>query len=143
MDGFRNNTGHLSEGKLILDFRLNNNMCIRCFDSNGALLNHYIKWDEITFITDSQETQFWKTFHEEMSESINQVFNGEKIDIDDVIFTEMVSLTADYETNGWLWVVRDYDLIRHDGTRIDIIETYGEDSEEAKKYKVGKYDDSD
>ena len=92
MEGYRNNISSLCNDTLVLDFRLNNNMCISIFDINGQLFNHNIKWHEITFITDAREIQFWKTFHEEMCESIDLLFSGEKIILKNTYFTGLFSI---------------------------------------------------
>ena len=138
MDGYKNNIE--VRGGLILDFRLNNNRCIEIFNSISHNKYDGLDWESITFISDEQETIYWKTFHEEIRESINKKLHGVWIELEDEIYNEMWGLCMEYRQNEWLWLIRDNILSQLDGNKINIIETFGENSAEAKKYRVGNFE---
>tara|TARA_B100000787_G_scaffold168606_1_gene157683 strand:+ start:1557 stop:1973 length:417 start_codon:yes stop_codon:yes gene_type:complete len=137
MESYKNNVE--MRGGLLLDFRINTNQCINIFNTYSPTDYDDLEWSNLTFISEKQETQYWKTFHEEISESLNKKVNGERVDLQNEIYNEMSSLYKNYRQNEWLWVIKDEILFNLDGTKINIIETYGANSDEAEKYRVGDF----
>ena len=126
---------------LVLEVRLNSNICIKYFNTISGLANQRdFVYENLKFVSMEKENEYWKQFNENINKGINikvcDEDEDENVKIDDLIYMEMLELIQEFEKNDWVWIIRDGDLILPDGTEIDIIDTYGENSEEAKKYGV-------